>query len=129
MRSSFSFCKLAAATLVFVATVNAQATTNIPTQTWNIGLAVPATPSQSNAGCVNGLANQADPNGYFDDFYGARYAVRCAQDSDGFVYNGAISNNGRGIEACFRGCDNRPNCRGFYYLGIQNSMICGTIPQ
>lgn len=83
-----------------------------PTQTW--------TPAPT---CSNGLANPAAQNGTYVDKYGASYTVQCAQDSTGFVYDMNGPTNGQGVYACFKGCDQRPGCTAFAYIGTVTSKL------
>ncbi|KAL9529432.1 hypothetical protein SMMN14_07033 [Sphaerulina musiva] len=120
MQFSSRICKWVAISLALVILANAQ--TYTPTQTWNIAAATGGT--TDNVGCTLGLANQADPNGYYDDPFGARYAIRCQQDSNGFVYDQAGTSN-QGVYGCSKGCDNRPTCRGWSYIGYQTTGTSG----
>lgn len=116
MQFSSRICKWFAISLALLILANAQ--TSSPTQTWNIAAATGGT--TNNVGCTLGLANPADPNGYYDDPFGARYAIRCQQDSSGIVYDQAGTTN-QGVYGCSKGCDNRPNCKGWSYVGYQTS--------
>ncbi|KAI5369443.1 Putative PAN/Apple domain, alpha/Beta hydrolase, feruloyl esterase B/C/D [Septoria linicola] len=117
-RVSTNIRRIAAAAFTLVAAVHAQT----PTQTWNIAQATSAT---TNAGCVNGLANPADPNGFYVDPFGATYAIRCQQSSNGFVYDN-VGTNAQGAYGCSKGCDNRPNCKGWHFEGTQSSGTTGS---
>ena len=98
MRLSLGIWGLAATFWTLIPVVNAQFVS--PTQTWNIAAAT-ASPT-NNVGCILGLANQADPNGYYDDPYGARYAIRCQQESTGFKYDN-VGTTGQGAYGCSKG--------------------------
>lgn len=102
-RISSYLCKGAAIVLALAVSVNAQNAT----QAWG-----PA------ATCTAGLSpyNPPDANGTFIDSYSATWQVNCGQ-RDQKVYGTNGGTNGRGISACFRGCDKRPGCTAFYYTG------------
>lgn len=113
MQFSSRICKWVAISLALLILTNAQ--TYSPTQTWNIAAATGGT--TDNVGCTLGLANQADPNGYYDDPFGARYAIRCQQDSNGFVYDQAGTSN-QGVYGCSKGMyestDGQPSAKNTY---------------
>lgn len=76
--------------------------------------------------CTNGMADDfSDPNGTYTDGYGAQWQVECGQ-RNARVADTSASNGGGGIYACFRGCDKRPNCIGFYYAGTVTGPTTGT---
>ncbi|KXT11133.1 hypothetical protein AC579_4937 [Pseudocercospora musae] len=86
------------------------------TQQWNY-----------NPTCTAGLFPQ-DPNnlnGTIVDTFGATWQVNCQQRSPG-TYLPTVDTNGRGMSACFRGCDKVPGCVGFYYLGTEIDATNGT---
>ncbi|KXT01038.1 hypothetical protein AC578_4437 [Pseudocercospora eumusae] len=78
--------------------------------------------------CTAGLTpfNNGDANGTFTDTYGALWQMNCGQRNTKAFYNNNGGTNGRGISACFRGCDKRPGCVGFYFVGSVNSATSGS---
>ena len=72
--------------------------------------------------CSSGLATPTAQNGTYTDANGAAWAIECGQDSTGYVYTTG-GTNGEGIYACFNGCDNRPSCVGFTFVGSATGEI------
>lgn len=106
-RSSFWY-KLAATAVAATAGGGAgvYAQTSTPTQSW--------TPA---ATCSSGLPTPSSLGGTYTDNFGALWNVECAQDNTGAVYDPAEGTNGQGMYACFRGCNSRPGCTAFSYIG------------
>lgn len=88
-----------------VTTTATTASTVTPTQTW--------TPA---ATCSNGLPTPASLGGTYNDRYGALWNVECAQDNTGVAYD-VKGTNSQGVYACFQGCDKRPGCTAWSFIG------------
>ena len=54
--------------------------------------------------------------GRFTDSLGAVWEVKCAQDLSETSYQD-LGAGGQGIYACFKACDNKPQCTSFVYRG------------
>lgn len=75
---------------------------------------------------TNCNVNETAPGGgRFTDSLGAVWEVRCAQDLSEPAYEDQEV-AGQGIYACFKACDNKPQCTGFVYRGSDaNDPVTG----
>jgi hypothetical protein len=106
MASPRSFWARLAAVIVLLS-LSFTASAQSPTQTW-----VPS------ATCTAGLANGAtNPNGTYTDIYSAQYSIFCGQENSQVTWDQNEGTNGRGAYGCFQGCDFRPSCIGWTYIG------------
>lgn len=117
----------AIAALILVSGTNAQS----PTTTTTTALAAYTTASQTWSGpvatCINALPTPAGANGTYIDTQGAGYQVNCGQQNTLVAYYAAgQGTKNQGIYACFKSCNRRPGCIGFYFIGTVSSPTAGT---
>lgn len=118
MKPSTFVRKVSASVLIHTALVTAQGQAipaphqPQPSQAWN---PVPV--------CTNGLANPSDPNGLYTDVNGAQWAIHCGQTTDQAAYEAGQETNGQGVTACMNGCDNRPGCTAWGFMGTVASVF------
>jgi hypothetical protein len=63
--------------------------------------------------------------GNFTDSLGAVWEVKCAMSLSGYSFWDDGSNT-QGVYACFKACDNRPQCTGFVYIGNEGVGVGST---
>jgi hypothetical protein len=63
--------------------------------------------------------------GIFTDSLGAVWEVQCAKGLSGYSF-WDDGTKGQGVYACFKACDNRPQCTGFVYVGNAGNGVGDT---
>lgn len=95
-------------------TTSSNTAAGVATQTW-----------QPNPTCSAGYSGGTGQNGTFVDEYGVTWLVYCQQWNTKAQYAQG-GTNGRGVSACFRGCDKRPSCVAWYFSGSVTGPATGS---
>jgi hypothetical protein len=89
----------------------------------SFSLTIQSTTAAADTWSIDTNCNKNGTNGgIFTDSLGAVWEVKCAQDlSEPSYQDQGVSD--QGIYACFKACDNKPQCTGFVYRGSDTNPV------